>query len=1555
MADLKKLSVKNTFSRWARRKTYGLEEVDPNAGHGPTTLAKVLNTFDLTLLGVGSTLGVGIYVLAGSVALDTAGPAVCISFMVAAIASAFAAMSYAEFGARVPKAGSAYIYSYVTVGEFIAFVIGWNLILEYLIGTASVARAFSANLDALTNYTMSQAFEETFPLKSPGLSPYVDFFCMAVTLALAVLLGLGVRSSAIFTNIFTFVNITVVIFVIIGGSINADPNNWRIPAEQVPEGFGKGGFFPYGFSGVMAGAAKCFFAFVGFDSIASTGEEAKNAKKSIPFSINLTLLIVFFAYFGVSTVITLMWPYYLQDPNTPLVYAFEQIGWDIAAMTISIGSLFGLAASLLGAMIPLPRVIYAIAKDGLMFRFLAKINPRFQTPLIATAVSGVLAAVLGSLFDLDSLVDMMSIGTLLAYTLVAISVLILRYEAAEVDLLAMNGEVDKESRMPWQRLPTKQSSRKAIYSTVAYCILSLVLCGMFVLLEENTSPWVLFGVGISFGPMVMLVIYLIMLPRSKIPLYFKVPGVPVVPCLSVIINTYLMLKLDGATWVRFGVWMAIGFLLYFGYGMWNSSEEYIRRGKIPPGGTAPLPDKNTVNAVASVTTTASIGLVPDPTNKKMSLTRLVPVTSLDDDDDKQHDAHEEKGHDEAAEAFALANLKAHEEAQEIFDKARLEKEQAIFMAAMLHSHELSEHVFQQLRAEKEAEQMELQKSMAAFAQQAAELHSSLEQIFANISKEEQVAIDTLSEKPPLSPRPAGPLGAIMQELKTKTAVIDPTEGDDEGNNLGVGEHGGVVPISETTPVSSGESPAGSRTSPDSPGSLSKASNTSSELMLNELKKAFNSALAAHPSDGDEDGVSVENMCKRFHVPSVFRAAFAEFLGTYILVVIGNGSIAQSQLTNGEKGDYFTINWGWALGCSLGMLVSANVSGGHLNPAVTMALALVRRFPWKRLPVYWCAQYMGALAASGTVLGVYHVQKAFWKEKSMANSALRRTLQNLVWPPFLLTIQHITRRLVLILSTMIFTLVICVVTDKRYSNVPNFLQPLYVGFTLLAIGVAYGSNGGYALNPARDLAPRLVSFLGGWGLGVFSFRDYNWFWIFLVGPHVGAILGVCIFHLILKNGSKDISERVSSIDVSMINPRLWHHFPNRGLDVWLAVALLTAVVLSAAAPVKDEAKVAKISTEVTKADVADSTLASTDITGTDEDSEATETILKATTGEKNEHEKEKSENVKQIDDGEHEKEENEENENEENENEEEDSDEGESEEEDSEESEGKKSLKKKIEKAESEEENNDNKADAVEIPSVFPTRSRPVDSPVAIQPHQPVDTSRSGSRMSKSENFFSPAKSSYETARAQHNPRFDTGEILTRKSSAVELQFWHTPVVPAKPLNEERPAVSPSVEFHQTEERKTKHPKWFFNTPKSKPSEDSSTKKESSTSFVAESPISKPADVQVSAWPVTNTSPAVRGSYNPTISQSDHGNSQPKWFFKAAPKSSDGFGREGSRQPADIERPAHKSTTTQSQPWSKPVIPSPAPSMVHVPVHNAADVSQPPTRKVYPKWFFNIKN
>ncbi|KAI9557849.1 hypothetical protein GHT06_014599 [Daphnia sinensis] len=252
--------------------------------------------------------------------------------------------------------------------------------------------------------------------------------------------------------------------------------------------------------------------------------------------------------------------------------------------------------------------------------------------------------------------------------------------------------------------------------------------------------------------------------------------------------------------------------------------------------------------------------------------------------------------------------------------------------------------------------------------------------------------------------------------------------------------------------------------------------------------------------------------------ALVRAALAEFIGTYILVVIGNGSVAQSQLTNGKQGDYFTINWGWALGCSLGILISAEASGGHLNPAVTLALAVAKDFPWKRLPVYWLAQYFGALVASGSVLGVYYeailVGKRDGKFRINANSSEPEPGSAAIFANYPTPYSSVITGLVEeTLCTMIFMLIICVVTNAKYSKVPSFLQPLYIGFTLLAMGVAYGSNGGYALNPARDLAPRLVTYFGGWGPRVFSFRGYNWFWIFLVGPHVGALLGVGIFHTV----------------------------------------------------------------------------------------------------------------------------------------------------------------------------------------------------------------------------------------------------------------------------------------------------------------------------------------------------------------------------------------------------------------------------------------------------------
>lgn len=266
------------------------------------------------------------------------------------------------------------------------------------------------------------------PIRINHLSPYPDFLAFAITILLAVMLTFGVKESTRFNSIFTCVNILIVIYVVVCGSFKADIRNWSLKREEIPKdrSGGDGGFFPWGFSGMMAGAASCFYGFIGFDVIATTGEEALNPQKSIPISISLSLLLVFLAYFGVSAVQTLMWPYYDQDRDAPLPYIFQQVGWPVAKWVISIGALCGLSTSLLGAMFPLPRILYAMAQDGLIFRFLGSVNERFRTPLIATIISGFCAAFLAMIFDIVQLADMMSIGTLLAYSLVAISVLILR-------------------------------------------------------------------------------------------------------------------------------------------------------------------------------------------------------------------------------------------------------------------------------------------------------------------------------------------------------------------------------------------------------------------------------------------------------------------------------------------------------------------------------------------------------------------------------------------------------------------------------------------------------------------------------------------------------------------------------------------------------------------------------------------------------------------------------------------------------------------------------------------------------------------------------------------------------------------------------------------------------------------------------------------------------------------------------------------------------------------------------------------------------------------------
>ncbi|XP_066465932.1 cationic amino acid transporter 4 [Tiliqua scincoides] len=584
-----------------------------------TSLNRCLTTVDLTLLGLGGMVGSGLYVLTGTVAKETAGPAIVVSFIIAGIASLLAALCYAEFGARVPKTGSAYMFTYISVGEIWAFLIGWNVILEYMIGGAAVARAWSGYLDAIFDHKIKN-FTETHVgrWQVPFLAHYPDFLASSILLVAMAFISFGARFSSWLNHIFSAVSMGVILFILVMGFILARPQNWSTS---------EGGFAPYGLSGIMAGSATCFYAFVGFDVIATSSEEARNPQRAIPRAIAISLSLATGAYILVSMVLTLMVPWHSLDPDSALADAFYRRGYSWAGFIVAVGSICAMNTVLLSNLFSLPRIVYAMAEDGLFFHVFSRVHPRTQVPVVAIVVFGLLMATLALIFDLEALVQFLSIGTLLAYTFVAASVIVLRFQRpkAEVPNPAAGSEptrsptesiagatepkeyesfsdklhlVGKEKEAKSQREPGQLKAAFEPYLdflsdfypgevvTVAVVVLMVsALCLSSILvfgqsqLHLPTWSYVLLILLFSLAFVVSLLLISVH-EQQQGSRTFQLPLVPLTPALSIFINLYLMLKLNYMTWLRFSVWLAAGLLVYFGYGI-RHSKENLRNSQAP--------------------------------------------------------------------------------------------------------------------------------------------------------------------------------------------------------------------------------------------------------------------------------------------------------------------------------------------------------------------------------------------------------------------------------------------------------------------------------------------------------------------------------------------------------------------------------------------------------------------------------------------------------------------------------------------------------------------------------------------------------------------------------------------------------------------------------------------------------------------------------------------------------------------------------------------------------------------------------------------------------------
>ena len=472
-------------------------------------LRRILGPVSLTSLGVGSTIGTGIFVLIGLAIHDKAGPALIVSFAAAGVACVFAALSYAELASMVPVAGSTYTYAYATMGELFAWIIGWDLVLEYAVAASTVANGWSQyflSLLSVFGLTLPESITKAPFDYDPVIGKIIatgtvmDLPALLVTAALTLLLVKGIKESAGFNNLMVGIKLTVIVMVIVLGAFYINPANWHPFAPYGWAGisfFGKTIWGQTGAGGeplgMMAGAAIVFFSYIGFESVSTHAEEARNPKRDVPIGLIASLLICTAVYLGVAVVLTGMVPTTRINVNAPVAEAFKSVGLNWAHFVVSIAALAGITSVLLVTILSQARILLAIARDGLLpQKFFGEVHPKFRTPWKATIATGIFVGIPAAFVPLRILAELVSIGTLFAFVIVCVAVVIMRVRH----------------------------------------------------------------------------------PEAERP--FKCPFMPVFPIVGAVFCLVLMFSLPAENWLRLFIWLAIGFVIYFGYGRRHSRLNHPR-------------------------------------------------------------------------------------------------------------------------------------------------------------------------------------------------------------------------------------------------------------------------------------------------------------------------------------------------------------------------------------------------------------------------------------------------------------------------------------------------------------------------------------------------------------------------------------------------------------------------------------------------------------------------------------------------------------------------------------------------------------------------------------------------------------------------------------------------------------------------------------------------------------------------------------------------------------------------------------------------------------------